>query len=65
MAFSAHATTYTLSLSDVTFDVSSGTITDYLNTFKKDIEIPATINVAGEDVAVTAIGDWAFSCAYN
>ena len=47
---------YLLQPEDVDFDQSTGTISDYLNTVEKDIEIPSEIN----DVMVTSIGNRAF-----
>ncbi len=51
---------YTLKLSDVKFDASTGTITDYTNTTQKDIIIPESFTVEGNVVAVTTIGEHAF-----
>ncbi len=47
---------YTLTVADVDFNTSTGTITDYLNTTEKDIIIPADF----DGVTVTSIGSQAF-----
>ncbi len=52
---------YTLTLEDVEFDTTTGTIVRYTNKEQTDIIIPASFNVNGKDVVVTKIGDCAFS----
>ena len=47
---------YTLTANDVSFNESTGTVTDYTNTTEKNIIIPGDFN----GVAVRSIGDWAF-----
>ena len=54
---------YTLTLSDVDFDASTGTIKDYTNSTEKDIIIPPNFVVDGNEVAVTSIGESAFAFA--
>ena len=54
---------YELTLDDVEFDASTGTITDYLNSEEDDIIIPSSFNVDGKDVAVVCIGEHSFE--YN
>ena len=49
----------TLTIDDVVFDVSTGTITDYTASYT-DIIIPASFNVDGTDVPVDSIGQDAF-----
>ncbi len=51
---------YTLTLDDVDFDETTGTIQKYLNTTEKNIEIPGTFNVDGQNISVSAIGESAF-----
>ncbi len=51
---------YILSLEDVTFDETTGTITDYTGT-ATDIEIPASFTVNNQIVAVQIIGNSAFN----
>ncbi len=50
---------HTLTIDDVSFDASTGTINDYLASYT-NIIIPEAFNVNGEDVAVTIIGYDAF-----
>ena len=49
----------TLTINDVTFDESTGTITDYAASYT-DIIIPSSFNVNGTDISVITIGNKAF-----
>ncbi len=51
---------YTLTLDDVSFNASTGTITDYTNTVEKDIVIPSAFTIDGQLVSVTRIANGAF-----
>jgi len=52
---------YTITINDVQFDETTGTISDLLNTEEKKIQIPEFFEVAGKNVAIKTIGRYAFS----
>ncbi len=60
MSFTGLKAQYTITLDDVEFDATTGTISDYTNTTQKNLKIPASFNVDGIDVEVINIGDYAF-----
>ncbi len=51
---------YTLTINDVDFDETTGTINDYINTTEKNIVIPESFTVNGSNVRVTSIRERAF-----
>ncbi|MCF8378963.1 MAG: leucine-rich repeat protein [Bacteroidales bacterium] len=59
-SYFAELPAYTLTINDVIFDSSTGTITDYTASYT-NIIIPASFNIVKKGaVAVTAIGEYAF-----
>ncbi|WP_321375898.1 leucine-rich repeat domain-containing protein [uncultured Draconibacterium sp.] len=51
---------YTIKAGDVTFNEQKGIITNFLNSTEKDIFIPASININGQEIEVKGIADSAF-----
>ncbi len=54
-------TDYTLTLDDVEFDTSNGTITKYIGSIHTSIIIPNSFKVNGTEIEVTSIGKDAFN----
>ncbi|WP_170124277.1 leucine-rich repeat protein [Breznakibacter xylanolyticus] len=61
LGFSAKAGSYTLTLNDVYFDETTGSIYGCKNIAEKEIEIPASFYVGGKDVEVITISNSAFN----
>jgi uncharacterized repeat protein (TIGR02543 family) len=61
VSYSVFAEGYTLTLEDVDFDTTTGTINGFYGDIGTEIVIPGSFNVDGNDVDVISIGKGAFS----